>query len=121
MDITSGSSGSHVEVRSLSVPALGISSVRLGGANEAEGRREVDRGVLVRRPPRDLHVPHQPPTRLQLTGTRVGAEENNTRSHFWQPESLGYVIFEERKRVCTCVCAIDIFDSHGGNPLPHIY
>ena len=71
---TDSQTASTDQVRSLSVPALGISSMRLGGTEE--GRRDGDRGSLARRPPRDLHVPHRPPAMLELTGTRVGAEES---------------------------------------------
>ncbi|KAK7110909.1 E3 ubiquitin-protein ligase Zswim2-like [Littorina saxatilis] len=67
------------EVRSLSVPSLGISSMRISAVENGEGRREGDRAALARRPPRDPRIPHRPPTRLELTGTRVGAEDTNSR------------------------------------------
>lgn len=76
----SGLSAGREEVRSLSVPALGVTAMRLGGGGEGDGRREGERGFLARRPPRDPHVPHRPPLRLELTGTRVGGDEGNTRS-----------------------------------------
>ena len=102
---SAGSAGSAVslsggrEVRACSVPALGISSMRLGVADEAEGRR----GTLARRPPRDHHVPHRPPTRLELTGTRFGAEETNARSvaflAVWESQGLlGLHLHREKER-----------------------
>ncbi|KAL8608905.1 hypothetical protein ACOMHN_063034 [Nucella lapillus] len=62
-------------VRALSVPSLGVTAMRVGGADDSS-RREGGGGSLARRPQRDPHIPHRPPARLELMGTRVGAEES---------------------------------------------
>ncbi|XP_076461903.1 E3 ubiquitin-protein ligase Zswim2-like [Babylonia areolata] len=72
-DSATGLRGHHDEVHSLSVPSLGVTAMRVGVAEDY--RRDGDRGILARRPPRDPHIPHRPPARLELTGTRVGSED----------------------------------------------
>ncbi|XP_046349991.2 E3 ubiquitin-protein ligase ZSWIM2-like [Haliotis rufescens] len=66
----------------LEVPGVGIASLSQGSA----GRQ--DPGGMVRRPVRNMSMPHRPPSSMELAGVALGAEGERLASHHLDMENM---------------------------------
>lgn len=66
------------EVRSLSVPNLGIIATRFGSSDQNEHGQGEGR-MSLQHPLKEAHHPHQPPSHLVLNGIRLGNEHADIR------------------------------------------